>query len=193
MTDTDRDEVLSTEHIWGDEAPTRAKQMTQKNEAPERIWAWPWNGKTCRGSWRVNAQIGRDIGGTEYIRADHAQAELQAAVAVEREKIAAMVEGMDDHEFVGDDGGTLWCPPYQCDVANAIRARPDTDAQAALADHDAQVREAALREAAEAVAILPELGNAGHPQDSTDRIVDAQIRTDRDAILALIERDQSDE
>ena len=36
------------------------------SEAPERIWAWPWNGEARRGQWNTS-QIND---GVEYIRAD---------------------------------------------------------------------------------------------------------------------------
>ena len=40
------------------------------SEAPERIWAWPWNGEARRGQWNTS-QIND---GVEYIRADRIEA-----------------------------------------------------------------------------------------------------------------------
>lgn len=35
--------------------------------APDRIWAWPWNGEHGRGQWSINGDL---TGEHEYIRAD---------------------------------------------------------------------------------------------------------------------------
>ena len=48
-----------------------------------------------------------------------------------------------------------------------------------------RVFDAALEAAARATEILPEMGNAGPPQDNTDRLLDAQRRHDARAIRAL--------
>lgn len=37
------------------------------SDAPDRIWAWTWNGEIRRGQWSVNGDL---TGESEYIRAD---------------------------------------------------------------------------------------------------------------------------
>jgi len=79
---------------------------------------------------------------TKWIRADHALAEKEAAVAAEREACASRLESLKDTAYQNNllaEGVT-----YSCAI-KAIRARADTDA---LAERDAQVRAEALREAA---------------------------------------------
>jgi hypothetical protein len=106
----------------------------------------------------------------EYIRADIAQAEKEAAVAAEREACADIASEK---------------APATVKAA-AIRDRADTDA---LEAYRRQVRAEALREAAEAVA------NAGYycvpPYDETGDL-SLQIDHSQAAILALISTNQKE-
>lgn len=108
--------------------------MTQKNEAPPRFWI----------DWRPGLAVTNGpLAGpprTEVYRADHAL----ALVAAERETVADMIENMPDNEHIGDEGETLWAPPYQWDVADQIRARTDADAQNALDRVKREARDEAL-------------------------------------------------
>lgn len=72
-------------------------------EAPERIKAWPWNGKRHSGQWHV-AAIGET---TEYIRADLVdpaairEAALREAAAYHQEIINHDQGGLDYSALVG--------------------------------------------------------------------------------------------
>ena len=46
---------------------------SETGDAPERIWAWPWNGEARRGQWNTS-QIND---GVEYIRADLARPKVK--------------------------------------------------------------------------------------------------------------------
>jgi len=112
---------------------------------------------------------------TKWIRADHAQAEKEAAVAAAREACASRLESLKDTAYQNNllaEGVT-----YSCAI-DAIRARSDTDA---LAARDAQVRAEALREAVEIVGGWHDNGNK--PSDLVVMKAEADI-------LALIPADQ---
>ncbi len=77
---------------------------------------------------------------------DHAQAELQAAVVAEREACAELADGMHEAAI---KWAASYIPEFDGDtdskrIAEAIRARSDTDA---LAARDARVRAEALKKA----------------------------------------------
>jgi len=115
--------------------------MTQK--APERIWAWPYNGETHRGGWSINGDL---TGEAEYIRKDVAD----AAVAAEREACAGeAVMVADSNVSRAYDLSDPSVPFAKAEaarlIAEAIRARGNTDA---LAERDTRIRAEALREAA---------------------------------------------
>lgn len=54
--------------------------------APERIWAWPWNGETRRGQWSISGDL---TGEQEYVRADLYDAMRERAEKAEAERGAA--------------------------------------------------------------------------------------------------------
>jgi len=106
------------------------------NEAPQRIWA-------SKGSWpKFYMAPCKDLPLLkEYIRADIAQAEKEAAVAAAYEDAAIRAQSIDHHGWT------------RTELAAMIRARSNTvEASAshtnALADRDARVRAEALGEAA---------------------------------------------
>jgi hypothetical protein len=108
------------------------------SEAPRKIWA-------VDGVAEVLSFNVYDNGGTEYIRADIAQAEKEAAVAAER---AACAEIAFSHEptkttSAFEDGQATTA----LQIADSIRARGNADA---LAERDARVRAEALRGAGQA-------------------------------------------
>jgi hypothetical protein len=123
------------------------------NDAPRTIWAdQPQVFDDC-DVWHSEPAEGR----TEYIRADIAQAEQDAAVAAEREACArrAVAAGIRTYE-----ANKEWHPSHAAEafdfgeeIAEDIRARGNTDVNDALAEHDARVRAEALREAANFAAV----------------------------------------
>lgn len=87
-----------------------------------------------------------------------------------------------------------------CDIANCAHIREPKLQKliAELVDENRRLRgddtqdalllravQEALEAAAEAISILPENGNAGPPQDNTDRLLDTQRRVDAAAIRAI--------
>ena len=60
------------------------------NDAPKRVWTCPDDAEWITGHWdRASDGLPMEA---EYIRADHAQAELQAAVAAAYEDAAEIAE-----------------------------------------------------------------------------------------------------
>jgi len=115
------------------------------NDAPRTIWAdQPQVFDDC-DVWHSEPAEGR----TEYIRADIAQAEKEAAVAAEREACAEVC-----YEYSKDHGSGMF-DRHSAECANRIRARSSvscanyakTDALEAVRQ---EARAEALREAAEA-------------------------------------------
>jgi len=103
---------------------------------------------------------------TKWIRADHAQAELQAAVAAEREACASRLESLKDTAY--QNNLLVVGITYSCAI-DAIRARADTDALEAV---KAEVRAEALREAAE----------------EANEVAQARLSDERDTALACRDR-----
>ena len=123
---------------------------------------------------------------TKWIRADHAQAELQAAVAAEREACARIVEAhaISRARFDADD-----CNPRPA-LASAIRARTDPDALEAV---KAEARAEALREAADmarrmSLNFAEQAYDAPNPERDFGK-VDGAIKVE-EVILALLPADQ---
>jgi len=123
------------------------------NEAPQRIWA-------SKGSWpKFYMAPCKDLPLLkEYIRADIAQAEKEAAVAAAYEDAAIRAQSIDHHGWT------------RTELAAMIRARSNTvEASAshtnALAERDARVR-AEVLDAAHKY-LCDQYGNSplGHPID----------------------------
>jgi len=112
---------------------------------------------------------------TKWIRADHAQAEKEAAVAAAYEDAA---DEVGQHLSTPED--VVWAK----DAAERIRARTDTDA---LAARDARVRAEALKEAAEVAGMTrAPMQDTQHEAVGLPPIGDQIAK----AILALIPTDQ---
>jgi len=146
------------------------------NDAPERIWT---TGNHETGSW--NDHCVRYAPQVEYIRADHAQAETEAAVAAAYEDAAHTA-----FDWIMKEADRVDTPEAKDALEDAAdhvlgnRALTDTDA---LAARDARVRAEALREAAE------EANEVAQARLSDER--DTALAC-RDRILALIPTDQEE-
>jgi len=136
------------------------------NDAPRTIWAdSPQVFDDC-DVWHSEPAEGR----TEYIRADIAQAEKEAAVAAAYEDAAQIAKGKGESEFFN---------PVQ-----AIRARANTDALEAARQ---EARAESLREAAKACEnALSELEQANPGRHDALPFLADGCEASRDAILALI-------
>jgi len=137
------------------------------NDAPTRVWVEPSYNAFGDRNWIE----GFEGCGQEYIRADHAQAEKEAAVAAAYEDAA---DEVGQHLSTPED--VVWAN----DAAERIRDRSNTDA---LAARDAQVRAEALREAVEIVGGWHDNGNK--PSDLVVMKAEADI-------LALISTNQEE-
>ena len=105
------------------------------NDAPKRVWVEPSYNAFGDRNWIE----GFEGCGQEYIRADHAQAEKEAAVAAEREACASRLESLKDTAY--QNNLLVVGITYSCAI-DAIRARADTDAlEAVKAEAKAEARQ----------------------------------------------------
>jgi hypothetical protein len=107
------------------------------SDAPERIWTWPRHtptGLVAWGSGDFRAEPRRPLDdktgptGIEYIRADIARAEVEAAVKAERAECAELSDTMysiDDSDGLDEFGDGLMIAGRR--IAAAIRARGGDD------------------------------------------------------------------
>lgn len=163
--------------------------MTKTSEAPQRVvlhFNDPSADGGLEGWWHVcDGANGTGLGW--YVPENHAQAMVAAAYEAAKEVAANRVAVCEDEERRDRDGIGASCRLEADLILRRIHAMIPDDARAALDAMLAEEREKALREAAAAIP-LPETGNAGPPQDATDRLLDAQRRSDKEAILALIDK-----
>jgi len=144
--------------------------MTNDTKAPARLWASYIRTQDGRWIGKHAAQDAPYRGATGYIRHDLHLSLLGAAY----EDAASTAR---QHNL----GRDYEMSQRQLD---AILSRTPADAQAALNARDKRIRKEALREAAKAI---------GHDAGSRNDIYQKSRRDARDAILALIEKEQTDE
>lgn len=120
-------------------------------DAPEQIWAWPWEVNPNMGEWKTDKSA--VLGDTEYIRADLARAQAGAL-------LRQAADDISDYPRVALDGIEAQHYDEQIAYAQQIILAIDLDAQAAL---DRYVQEAVEKTTRVKPRIIPfhTMGNFG--------------------------------